>query len=226
MKQRKKQSIYRFMQKSLRKEYFYLKRELLLYCPVDFGTVSANAYYAAFDKDGISIYEYDRRAENRIRLLERYPWKTWKQVKIDHFLQKSEFVFQGQTNRIFQFLKNGQEAQAIIDSYTSIEITEIPRPLWCKIPGYRSKKPISMYVASLLYTILLAATLKALVPYVVEKALYAFSIFTMLTSTLCLCIGLIEPSIVLLSQDKTRAKVIYYYTYFIACGFISIFIFW
>lgn len=227
MKKRQKQTVYQFMKKSLRKEYFYLKRELLLYCPVDFGKFSANAYYAALDKDGMSIYQYDKQADNRIRLLERHPWKSWQHVKVDHFLQKSEFVFQGQPNCIFHFLKSGKEVQRIVQEYTSIEVTEAARPLWRKLPGYRSITPLSMYAASLFYTVLAAFLLKLLLPYRAEIAMFSLSILFMLIGLLCLAIGLIEPSIVLpKAKEKTRQRVLYYYSYLAICGFISIFIFW
>jgi hypothetical protein len=227
MKKRQKQTVYQFMKKSLRKEYFYLKRDLLLYCPVDFGKFSTDAYYAALDKDGISIYQYDKNAENKIRLLERHPWKSWNHVKVDHFFQKSEFIFQGQPNRIFHFLKNGKEVQRIIQQHTSILIEEAERPFWRKLPGYRSNTQLSMYVASIFYTVVIAFLLKLLLPYIVEKALYSMSIFFMLLGLLCLVIGLIDPSIVLPKvKKKTRSKVLYYYSYLAICGFISIFIFW
>ncbi|MFX3624739.1 MAG: hypothetical protein ACE3JP_11980 [Ectobacillus sp.] len=227
MKKKQKQSVYQFMKKSLRKEYFYLKKELLLYCPVDFGKFSADTYYAAFDKDGISIYQYDKTVENRLRLLERHPWKSWHRVKVDHFFKRSEFLFQGQPNRMFHFLQNGKEAQRIIQEHTSIEIEEAERPWWRKLPGFRSKTPLNMYVAALFYTILAAYTLKLLLPYRAEIALFSFSILSMLLGLLFLTIGLIEPSIVLpKTKEKTRQKVAYYYSYLTVCGFISIFIFW
>ena len=59
MKKEKRHSIRETM-KNLRKEYFYLKK-LLFYCPIDLGTFSSETYYAAFDEDGISIYQYDKR---------------------------------------------------------------------------------------------------------------------------------------------------------------------
>ena len=81
--------------KNLRKEYFYLK-ELLFYCPIDLGTFSNETYYATFDEDGISIYQYDK-TESKLKLCERHPWKSWNKVKIDHYLTTSIY-FQGERN--------------------------------------------------------------------------------------------------------------------------------
>lgn len=227
MKKRQKQSVYQFMKKSLRKEYFYLKRELLLYCPVDFGKFSTDAYYAALDKDGLSIYQYDKTIESRIKLLERHPWKAWECVKVDHFFQKSEFIFQGKPNRIIHFLRNGKEIQHIIEEYTSIKIEETARPVWRKIPGYRSKAPLNMYAASVFYTVFASILLKLLLPYKAEIALFSLSILCMLLGLLCLTIGVIEPTIVLPKiREKTRQKVVLYYSYLAISGFVSIFIFW
>lgn len=227
MKKTQKQTVYQFMKKSLRKEYFYLKRDLLLYCPVELGEFSTNAYYASLDKDGISIYQYDKKVDNRIKLLERHPWKTWNHVKIDHFFKKSEFVFQGQSNRIFYFLNDGKSVQEIIANYTAIEVEVATRSFWRKLPGYRSLSPINMYVASIFYAAIPSYILKLLLPYIIQKLFFAISVFTMLLGLLCLVIGLIDPTIVLWKQkDKTRKKVLYYYSYIMITGFICIFIFW
>ncbi len=48
----------------------------------------------------------------------------------------------------------------------------------------------------------------------------------MLLGLLCLTIGLIEPTIVLFrTNEKTRAKVFYLYSYLAISGFICVFIF-
>ncbi|WP_416826768.1 hypothetical protein [Ectobacillus polymachus] len=227
MKKTQKQTVYQFMKKSLRKEYFYLKRDLLLYCPIEYGEFSTNAYYAALDKDGISIYQYDKKVDNRIKLLERHPWKTWNRVKIDHFFKKSEFVFQGQSNRIFYFLNDGKAVQRIIEQYTTIEVEVATRSFWRKFPGFRSQSPINMYVAAIVYAIIPSFVLKLVLPYLVQKLLFSISVFTMLLGLLCLVIGLIDPTIVLWKQkEKTRKKVAYYFSYITIIGFICIFIFW
>src|SRR6478609_5727046 len=100
MKKEKRHSIQETMKKNLRKEYFYLKKELLFYCPIDLGAFSRETYYATFDKEGISVYQYDKTTESKLKLCERHLWKSWDKVKIDHYLTTSQFVFQGKRNWI------------------------------------------------------------------------------------------------------------------------------
>jgi hypothetical protein len=227
MSKKQKHTIHEVVKKSLRKEYFYLKRDLLLFCRIDFGKLSTDIYYATFDKDGISIYQYNKESESRIKLVHRHPWSTWKQVTIDHYLTKSEFVFKGDPNWVISIVQKGKEAQAIIEQYTSIEVQEAERPTWRKIPGYRSFSKWSMLIASIFYSCLVLFLLKLIVPYVVEKALFSFSIGIMLTGGLCLIIGLIDPTIVLPKiKNKTREKVFFYYSYITVTAFISVFIYW
>ena len=59
MKKEKRHSIRETMKK-LKERILLLKKELLFYCPIDLGTFSSETYYAAFDEDGISIYQYDK----------------------------------------------------------------------------------------------------------------------------------------------------------------------
>ena len=58
MKKDKRHSIREAMKK-LKKRILLLKK-LLFYCPIDLGTFSNETYYATFDEDGISIYQYDK----------------------------------------------------------------------------------------------------------------------------------------------------------------------
>lgn len=227
MKKQQKQTIHEVMKKSLRKEYFYLKRDLLLYCQVDFGKLSKHFHYAAFDTDGISIYEYDKTLESKMKLITRHPWSSWQNVKVDHYLTNSQFIFQGEPNWILYIMHKGKEVQQLIETYTTLSIEEMPRPAWRKIPGYRSKTKRNIYIASLLYSALLSFLFKLLLPYKAEIAMFSLSIGIMLLGLLCLTIGLIEPTIVLPKlEPKTREKVLYIYSYLCIAGFISIFIFW
>lgn len=227
MSKKQTYKVHEIMKRNLRKEYFYLKRELLLYCHIDSGKLSTDTYYAAFDKDGISIYQYDKQAEGRIKLTKRHPWSSWQRVKVDHYLTNSEFIFQGEQNWIVNIFKKGVEAQKIIETYTNLQIEEVERKAWQKIPGFRSKTAINMYIASIFYTLLLCFLLKLILPYRATIAFFSLSIGIMLLGLLCLTIGLIEPTIVLpKAKSKTRQKVFYYYSYLAITGFVSIFIFW
>ena len=220
MSKEKKQSIQEVMKKNLRKEYFY--------CPVDSGKFSRDTYYAAFDKHGISIYQYDKNSDSKLKLCERHPWKSWKKVKIDHYLTKSQFVFQGERNWILSLFHQGKKAEKIIQTNTSLEIEIVSRPFLKKLPGYRSNTTLNMYIGTICYTALIAFILKIIVPFpVFQIALYSLSLGCMFLGLLCLIIGLIEPTIVLFrTEEKTRAKVFYYYSYLAIAGFICLFIFW
>lgn len=227
MSKEKKQPIREIMKKNLRKEYFYLKKELLFYCPLDSGNFSRDTYYAAFDEDGISVYQYDKNSDSKLKLCERHPWKSWKKVKIDHYLTKTHFVFQGERNWILSLFHEGKKAEKIIQTYTSLETEIVSRPFFKKLPGYRSNTTLNMYIGSICYTVLIAFLLKLILPSQIQIALYSLSLGCMLLGLLCFVIGLIEPTLVLFrTKEKTRAKVFYYYSYLIIAGFACIFIFW
>ena len=110
MKKEKRHSIRETMKK-LKERILLLKKELLFYCPIDLGTFSSETYYAAFDEDGISIYQYDKKTESKLKLCERHPWKNWNKVKVDHYLTTSQFIFQGERNWILSLFQKGKEAQ-------------------------------------------------------------------------------------------------------------------
>ncbi|MGH1050320.1 hypothetical protein [Bacillus cytotoxicus] len=227
MKKEKRHSIRETMKKNLRKEYFYLKKELLFYCPIDLGTFSTETYYATFDKEGISIYQYDKSAESKLKLCERHAWSNWRKVKIDHYLTTSRFIFQGKRNWILSLFHKGKDAQKIIEEHTSLQTEVVSRSFLKKLPGFRSNVTLNQYIGNICYTALIAFLLKWLIPFQVQIALYSFSIGCMLLGLLCLTIGLIEPTIVLFrTKEKTRAKVFYYYSYLAISGFICVFIFW
>ncbi|CAI8698656.1 hypothetical protein COM13_03115 [Bacillus pseudomycoides] len=227
MKKEKRHSIQETMKKNLRKEYFYLKKELLFYCPIDLGTFSRETYYATFDKEGISVYQYDKTTESKLKLRERHLWKSWDKVKIDHYLTTSQFVFQGKRNWILSLFHKGKEAQKIIKEHTSLQTEVVSRSFLKKLPGFRSNTTLNKYIGSICYTALIAFLLKWIIPFQVQVALYSFSIGCMLLGLLCFTIGLIEPTIVLFrTKEKTRTKVFYYYSYLAISGFICVFIFW
>ena len=227
MKKEKRPSIQETMKKNLRKEYFYLKKELLFYCPIDVGTFSTETYYAAFDEDGISIYQYDKMTESKLKLCERHSWNDWQKVKIDHYLTTSQFIFQGNRNWILTLFRKGKLAQKIIEKHTPLQTEVVSRSFFKKLPGFRSNTPLNNYIGSICYTALIAFLLTWILPSQVQIALYAFSIGCMLLGLLCLTIGLIEPTIVLFrTKEKTRKKVFYYYSYLAISGFICVFIFW
>ncbi|PHA03640.1 hypothetical protein COE51_00585 [Bacillus pseudomycoides] len=227
MSKEKKLPIREIMKKNLRKEYFYLKKELLFYCPLDSGKFSRDTYYAAFDEDGISVYQYDNNSDSKLKLCERHPWKSWKKVKIDHYLTKTHFVFQGERNWILSLFHQGKKAEEIIQTYTSLETEIVSRSFLKKLPGYRSNTTLNMYIGSICYTVLIAFLLQFILPFQIQLAFYSLSIGCMLLGLLCFAIGLIEPTLVLFrTQEKTRAKVFYYYSYLIIAGFACIFIFW
>ncbi|MEY8349661.1 hypothetical protein AALF16_15410 [Bacillus cereus] len=228
MKKEKRHSIQETMKKNLRKEYFYLKKELLFYCPIDLGAFSRETYYATFDEEGISVYQYDKTTESKLKLCERHPWNDWNKVKIDHYLTTSQFVFQGKRNWILSLFHKGKEAQKIIEEHTSLQTEVVSRSFLKKLPGFRSNTALNKYIGSICYTALIAFLLKWMIPFQqVQVALYAFSIGCMLLGLLCFTIGLIEPTIVLFrTNEKTREKVFYYYSYLAISGFICVFIFW
>ncbi|MDG2738220.1 hypothetical protein P7M79_23965, partial [Vibrio parahaemolyticus] len=95
-------------------------------------------------------------------------------------------------------------------------------------PGFRSNTPLNKYIGSICYTALIAFLLKWMIPFQAPQiALYSISIGCMLLGLLCLTIGLIEPTIVLFrTNEKTRTKVFYLYSYLAISGFICVFIFW
>ena len=96
MKKRQETFYSREAMKKLKKRILLLKRITFL-LPNDLGTFSNETYYATFDEDGISIYQYDK-TESKLKLCERHPWKSWNKVKIDHYLTTSQFIFQGERN--------------------------------------------------------------------------------------------------------------------------------
>ncbi|MCP8968722.1 hypothetical protein [Ectobacillus ponti] len=227
MNTKQRRTVQDMMRKNLRKEYFYLRRELLLTCPVDLGKLSADPSYAAFDKDGISIYTYSKEAESRMKLVRRHPWSSFRSVKMDQYLTRTELVFQGDTNWVLLLQHKGKELRELLEQYTALTVEEVPRPFWRKVPGYRSNVKRNMYAASLLYAAAAAILLKLLLPYSIEKALFAASIGIMLLGLLCLTIGMIDPTIVLPKlRAKTRENVFYLYSFLAISGFVATFVFW
>ena len=125
MKKEKRHSIRETMKK-LKERILLLKKELLFYCPIDLGTFSSETYYAAFDEDGISIYQYDKKSESKLKLCERHPWKSWNKVKVDHYLTTSQFIFQGERNWILSFSKRKRSSK-IIEEHTPLQIEVVSR---------------------------------------------------------------------------------------------------
>ena len=125
MKKEKRHSIRETMKK-LKERILLLKKELLFYCPIDLGTFSSETYYAAFDEDGISIYQYDKKTESKLKLCERHPWKNWNKVKVDHYLTTSQFIFKVSETGYYPFSKRKRSSK-IIEEHTSLQTEVVSR---------------------------------------------------------------------------------------------------
>lgn len=145
---KKRDTLFEKQWKKLKERILLLKKELLFYCPIDLGTFSSETYYAAFDEDGISIYQYDKNSESKLKLCERHPWKSWNKVKVDHYLTTSQFIFQGERNWILSLFQKGKEAQKIIEEHTPLQIEVVSRSFLKKLPGFRSNAPLNKYIGA------------------------------------------------------------------------------
>ncbi|WP_264448895.1 cell envelope integrity protein TolA [Bacillus cereus] len=92
---------------------------------------------------------------------------------------------------------------------------------WRKMFGYRSKTGWKMFIASIVYSIILFLILQAIIPNFIHPIIVNIGFWGFLLSLLALIIGLIKPQFVLPKiQIKTRKKVLYSYLYLALAFFL------
>ncbi|OJD64417.1 protein TolA [Bacillus sp. NH11B] len=92
---------------------------------------------------------------------------------------------------------------------------------WRKIFGYRSKTGWKMFIASIVYSLILFLILQAIIPNSIHPIIVNIGFGGFMLSLLALIIGLIKPQFVLPKiQIKTRKKVLYTYLYLALAFFL------
>ncbi|EOO79256.1 protein TolA [Bacillus cereus BAG1O-1] len=92
---------------------------------------------------------------------------------------------------------------------------------WRKMFGYRSKTGWKMFIASIVYSLILFLILQAIIPNSIHPIIVNIGFGGFMLSLLALIIGLIKPQFVLPKiQIKTRKKVLYSYLYLALAFFL------
>ena len=92
---------------------------------------------------------------------------------------------------------------------------------WRKMFGYRSKTGWKMFIASIVYSLILFLILQAIIPNSIHPIIVNIGFWGFMLSLLALIIGLIKPQFVLPKiQIKTRKKVLYSYLYLALAFFL------
>lgn len=225
-KKEKKPSIEELARKRITNLYQAKGKELLLICDAAIKGKSLHVF-AAFDRSGITLYEYKDSYENKIIELESHRWDEWNEVVVDHYFIQTTMDFKGRDGSWFvSFLSNGREAQQVIESYTDIHMETVSRPWYRKIIGFRSWKTWKMVTATLFYAILLFSIIDMATPEQADTMLANIAIYIAILSLLGLFLGLIHPRVVLPFTSKNNRKRVgkLYGTSFLV-AFIMLFIF-
>ncbi|WP_342047210.1 cell envelope integrity protein TolA [Bacillus sp. OTU530] len=212
----KKESNDKIAGRHIEEHYRFNSKRLYLISKVRYGKPSSKVYYAAFDNEGIDIYEFNKTATPQVVLVEQQKWGSFSKVTVDHYFSKSVFNFSGNKDWLLIVDLKGKEAERVIDNFTDIEVHVVPRPAWRKIVGFRSKTNWKMFVASSIYTYILFLILHGMLPRTVDSSLMGFGIIGVLLSLLGLIVGIIRPAYVLPKVKlKTRKRVLYWYSYLV-----------
>ncbi|XIG94404.1 calcium-binding protein [Priestia aryabhattai] len=171
----------------------------------------------------MNFYEFNNNAEQNLMLIEQYEWADFSSVTIDHSIAKSVFTFVGHgKNRDITIEVKGKEVEQVIRNHSSMEVNVVKRPVWTKVLGYRSQTTWKMFMASIVYTLILLFILNALLPASTHNFITGLSLFLFLLSIIGFLVGLIKPKWVLPKfKVKTRKRVLFSYLYLIlSCLFI------
>lgn len=137
----------------------YAKAGKTLYHMAGVSGKGLESYYAAFDQEGIKIYQY----KNQLNLKQELNWSEFTHVNIDHFALKSVFQFSGNGNneKLSVVDVTGKQVEEIIRQHTSLEVTNHARKWYQKILGFRSGKKWKMITAGIVYFIILFSIIGA-----------------------------------------------------------------
>ncbi|WP_435531544.1 sunset domain-containing protein [Priestia megaterium] len=173
----------------------------------------------------MNFYEFNKNAERNLMLIERYEWADFSSVTIDHSIAKSVFTFVGHDkNRDITIEVKGKEVEEVIRNHSSMEVNVVKRPVWTKVLGYRSQTSWKMFMASIVYTLILLFILHPLLPAATHNFIMGLALLILFLSIIGLFIGLIKPKWVLPKlKIKTRKRVLFSYLYLIlSCFFIAV----
>lgn len=212
----KKESNDEIVGRHIEGHYRFNRKRLYLISQVRYGKPSSKVYYAAFDNEGIDIYEFNKNSTPQVILVEQQKWASFSKVIVDHYFSKSVFNFSGNKDWILIVDGKGKEAERAIRQFTDIEVLVVSRPAWRKIAGCRSKTNWKMFVASSIYTYIIFLILRGMLPGTVDSSLMGIGIIGVLLSLLGLIVGVIRPAYVLPKVKlKTRKRVLYWYSYLV-----------
>ncbi|MGE1113618.1 calcium-binding protein [Priestia megaterium] len=206
-------------------DYTNSQNKLLLVSKANYGKKSSNVCYSSVDDKGMNFYEFNNNAEQNLMLIERYEWADFSSVTIDHSITKSAFTFVGHgENRDITIEVKGKEVEHVIRNHSSMEVNVVKRPVWTKLLGYRSQTTWKMFMASIVYTLILLFILHPLLPAATHNFIMGLALLILFLSIIGLFIGLIKPKWVLPKfKIKTRKRVLFSYLYLIlSCFFIAV----
>ncbi|MGB8271281.1 MAG: calcium-binding protein [Priestia megaterium] len=206
-------------------DYTNSQNKLLLVSKANYGKKSSNVCYSSVDDKGMNFYEFNNNAQQNLMLIERYEWADFSSVTIDHSIAKSVFTFVGHDkNRDITIEVKGKEVEEVIRNHSSMEVNVVKRPVWTKVLGYRSQTSWKMFMASIVYTLILLFILHPLLPAATHNFIMGLALLILFLSIIGLFIGLIKPKWVLPKfKIKTRKRVLFSYLYLIlSCFFIAV----
>ncbi|CAH0253574.1 putative membrane protein YttA [Priestia megaterium] len=206
-------------------DYTNSQNKLLLVSKATYGKINSKVYYSSVDDTGMNFYEFNKNAERNLMLIERYEWADFSSVTIDHSIAKSVFTFVGHDkNRDITIEVKGKEVEEVIRNHSSMEVNVVKRPVWTKVLGYRSQTSWKMFMASIVYTLILLFILHPLLPAATHNFIMGLALLILFLSIIGLFIGLIKPKWVLPKlKIKTRKRVLFSYLYLIlSCFFIAV----
>ena len=112
--------------------------------------------FAAFDSDGVTIYEYTRDGE----LVEfgALKWADFHSITIKHLDQKTNFTFYADDRfrKLTVIDGNGEELENFVREHTPAKIHMVELKWYNKIPGFRSETRWKMIMAGIVYLWVLA----------------------------------------------------------------------
>ncbi|MGF9888511.1 calcium-binding protein [Priestia megaterium] len=206
-------------------DYTNSQNKLLLVSKATYGKINSKVYYSSVDDTGMNLYEFNKNAERNLMLIERYEWSDFSSVTINHSIAKSVFTFVGHDkNRDITIEVKGKEVEQVIRNHSSMEVNVVKRPVWTKVLGYRSQTSWKMFMASIVYTLILLFILHPLLPAATHNFIMGLALLILFLSIIGLFIGLIKPKWVLPKfKIKTRKRVLFSYLYLIlSCFFIAV----
>jgi len=113
-------------------------------------------HFLTITTSGLLIVDYKQKIAG---IVETHSFTEWSSVEIDHYAMKSIFTFSGisgtSSTSTFTTLELGKKVERALRTQSSLTVKIIPRPIWRKILGYRSKTRGKMISASIIYMVLI-----------------------------------------------------------------------